>query len=58
MGRLEGKTTLVTGGAVGLGKAMAKRLVSEGANVVITDLQNDLAFHRAIARVTGNPYFF
>jgi 3(or 17)beta-hydroxysteroid dehydrogenase len=39
---LEQKTALVTGGASGLGTAIAQRLASEGAAVVITDIQRDL----------------
>lgn len=42
MGRLDGKIALVTGGASGLGKAIGQRLTSDGANVVITDIQSDL----------------
>jgi 3(or 17)beta-hydroxysteroid dehydrogenase len=38
MTRIEGKTALVTGGASGLGKAIAVRLKSEGAQVVISDI--------------------
>ncbi len=38
MGRVEGKVALVTGGAVGLGAAHTRTLHSEGAKVVITDL--------------------
>lgn len=36
--RLAGKTAVVTGGASGLGRAMAARFVAEGARVVITDI--------------------
>ncbi|QGN53981.1 glucose 1-dehydrogenase [Novosphingobium sp. Gsoil 351] len=38
MGRLEGKRTFVTGGASGLGEAIARRFVAEGAEVVIADV--------------------
>jgi 3(or 17)beta-hydroxysteroid dehydrogenase len=39
---LDRRTALVTGGASGLGKAIAQRLVSDGATVVITDIQAEL----------------
>ena len=35
---LEGKTAVITGAARGIGKAIALKLASEGANVAITDL--------------------
>lgn len=38
MGRLEAKTVVVTGGARGMGAAFARRLVHEGASVVIGDV--------------------
>lgn len=41
MARLDRQTALVTGGASGLGKAIAKRLATDGARVVITDIQAD-----------------
>lgn len=34
--RLEGKNALITGGAVGIGRALSERFVSEGARVVLT----------------------
>jgi NAD(P)-dependent dehydrogenase (short-subunit alcohol dehydrogenase family) len=36
--RFEGRTALITGGAGGIGAAVARRLASEGANVAIADL--------------------
>ena len=37
MGRVQDKIILLTGGAMGLGKAAARRLAEEGARVLITD---------------------
>jgi len=39
MRRLDGAVAMITGGASGLGKAIAERLASEGAIAVITDIQ-------------------
>ena len=38
---LEGKTAVVTGAARGIGKAIALKLASEGANIAFTDLHID-----------------
>ncbi|MGD9943251.1 MAG: beta-ketoacyl-ACP reductase [Burkholderiaceae bacterium] len=40
---IKGKTAIVTGSARGLGKAAARRLAQEGANVVVTDINGELA---------------
>ena len=54
MDRLKGKVAVVTGGATGIGRAIALRLAQDGASVVIADLQKyDLAAAE-IARVTGS----
>lgn len=39
--RFEGKTAVVTGGAQGIGLAIAQRLASEGASVIVNDIQDD-----------------
>jgi NAD(P)-dependent dehydrogenase (short-subunit alcohol dehydrogenase family) len=35
--RFDGKVAIVTGGALGIGGAVARRLASEGAKVLIAD---------------------
>ena len=51
MRRLEGRVAIVTGGASGLGLAVARQMVAEGAAVVIADL--DAARARAAAEELG-----
>jgi 3(or 17)beta-hydroxysteroid dehydrogenase len=41
MQRLNDRTVLVTGAASGIGLAVAKRLIDEGAQVVLTDIRDD-----------------
>ena len=41
MGLLDGKTAIVTGAARGIGKAIALKFASEGANIAFTDLVID-----------------
>lgn len=51
MSRLEGKTALITGGAQGIGKSIAKRLASEGAAIAVCDMNLERA--AATARELG-----
>lgn len=38
-GRFEGRTAIVTGGASGLGREVARRIIAEGGRVVLWDLK-------------------
>ncbi|MDB6119753.1 MAG: short-chain dehydrogenase [Verrucomicrobiaceae bacterium] len=48
MNRLEGKVIIVTGSVTGIGKAIAKRCVHEGAKVILHGLERDLGEETAI----------
>jgi len=55
MKRFEGKTVLVTGGAMGIGAATAERLAAEGGEVIVAD--KDQAAGRAlVSRLAGAWY--
>jgi len=41
MGELDGMTAIVTGSAQGIGRGIAKELLSQGANVALCDLKRD-----------------
>ncbi len=49
--RLEGKVALVTGAGAGIGRATALRFAAEGANVVVSDINDDAA--REVATQIG-----
>ena len=51
MNRVEGKIALVTGAAKGLGRAIAKLLIEEGATVFLSDI--DAEFGRETANDLG-----
>lgn len=54
-GRVDGRVALVTGGAMGLGKADCERLAAEGAKVIVTDINEDEG--QAVAKAVGGHFF-
>ncbi|MGE3621070.1 MAG: glucose 1-dehydrogenase [Acidimicrobiia bacterium] len=50
-GRLDGKVAVVTGSAGGIGEAVVRRFVAEGARVVVADVQDERG--RAVAGSLG-----
>ncbi|MBI1186017.1 MAG: SDR family oxidoreductase [Alphaproteobacteria bacterium] len=54
MGRLDGKIAIVTGAASGIGAATARAFVREGADVILTDVQDEKG--RALAAEIGGDY--
>src|SRR5271167_1144851 len=57
MGVLDGKSAIVTGSARGIGRATAELLVSEGAQVLINDLDGDVA-EQASGEIAGETAVF
>ncbi|NOZ37794.1 MAG: glucose 1-dehydrogenase [Gammaproteobacteria bacterium] len=56
MGRVAGKTAIITGGAAGIGRSIAVLLAGEGAHVVITD--TSVEGGREAARAIGKRAVF
>jgi 3-oxoacyl-[acyl-carrier protein] reductase len=52
MGALDGKSAIVTGSARGIGRATAELLVAQGAQVLINDLDSDVA-EQAAGEISG-----
>jgi 3-oxoacyl-[acyl-carrier protein] reductase len=57
MGALDGKSAIVTGSARGIGRATAELLVSQGAQVLINDLDGDVA-EQASGEIAGETATF
>jgi 3-oxoacyl-[acyl-carrier protein] reductase len=57
MGVLDGKSAIVTGSARGIGRATAELLASEGAKVLINDLDGDIA-EQAASEIQGETAVF
>jgi 3-oxoacyl-[acyl-carrier protein] reductase len=57
MGVLDGKSAIVTGSARGIGRATAELLVAQGAEVLINDLDGDIA-EQAAGEIAGDTAVF
>jgi NAD(P)-dependent dehydrogenase (short-subunit alcohol dehydrogenase family) len=54
-GRLEGQAAIVTGGASGIGLAVASRLVREGASVLVADVSPERTAETVRGLLAGRP---
>jgi 3-oxoacyl-[acyl-carrier protein] reductase len=57
MGLLDGKSAIITGSARGIGRATAELFVSEGAQVLINDIDGDVA-EQASSEIEGETAVF
>jgi 3-oxoacyl-[acyl-carrier protein] reductase len=57
MGLLDGKAAIITGSARGIGRATAELFVSEGAKVLINDIDGDVA-EQAAGEIEGETAMF
>ncbi|MEU0073801.1 SDR family oxidoreductase [Streptomyces sp. NPDC006332] len=55
-GRLTGRIAVVTGGASGIGQAIAKKLASEGADVAVADI-NPAEETKELVKAAGQRFF-
>ena len=53
LGRLQGKSALVTGGGHGIGGAIASRLSADGASVLVIDIRRERAEAKAAEIVSS-----
>lgn len=57
-GRFDGKIVAITGGASGMGAAMVKRYIAEGAKVLIADMCDEKKGQEFVAQFPGGKAYF